>query len=197
MIRASAHTGAERVVWYRGESRDEEDHVDALEAICLRRSIRQFEQRAVPDDIVATLLKAAMAAPSAFNEQPWQFVVVRDQATRESLSHVSEYAGPMARADVGIVVCGERARLRFPDSVYWIFDCSSAMQNVLIAATSLGLGSVWLGIHPWPERTAMVRQILTLPDEVEPLGMAAIGWPAETKGPGNRFDSSRVHQERW
>ncbi len=171
--------------------------MDALESLTTRRSIRKFTRQPVGDDSLELLLRAAMAAPSAFNEQPWHFVVARNAETLKGLSVVSPYAGPMARATLGIIVCGETARLRYPDSNYWIFDCVAAMENLLVAANGLGLGAVWLGIQPWPERIDAVRAIARLPEGVEPLGMAAIGWPDEQKLPADRYDESRVHAEQW
>lgn len=171
--------------------------MDALQSLTTRRSIRKFTRQTVDDNVLELLLRAAMAAPSAFNEQPWHFVVARNAETLLKLSTVSPYAGPMAKATLGIIVCGETARLRYPDSNYWIFDCVAAMENLLVAANGLGLGAVWLGIQPWPERIDAVRAISGVPDGVEPLGMAAIGWPDETKPPADRYDESRVHIEQW
>ncbi len=171
--------------------------MDAIEAITTRRSIRKYADRPVPSDVVELLLRAAMAAPSAFNEQPWHFVVVEDRRVRKRLSTISPYAGPMARAPLGIVVCGDTAALKHPGTIYWVFDCVAALENLLVAANSTGLGAVWLGIQPWPERVAAVRGLVAIPEGVEPLGMVALGWPAESKPPGDRYDESRVHRERW
>ena len=103
----------------------------------------------------------------------------------------------MAGASVGIVVCGDTGVLKHPGTIYWVFDCVAALENVLVAANALELGAVWLGVQPWPERSAAVRDAVGLPDGVEPLGMVAIGVPAESKPPGDRFDETRVHRERW
>ena len=171
--------------------------MDAIEAILTRRSIRKFTADPVTDDDLELVLRAAMSAPSAFNEQPWHFVVARDSKTRKRLSRISKWSKPMAGAQVGIVVCGDTEALRKPGTVYWIFDCAAALENSLIAANARGLGAVWLGIHPTPERIDAVRELLDLPDQVAPLGMIALGWPAESKEPAERYDETHVHKERW
>ncbi len=171
--------------------------MDAIEAIMTRRSIRAFTDEPVPEETVEVLIGAAMAAPSAMNEQPWHFVVVREEKARERLSTVSKWAGPMARAPVGIIVCGDTAALHYPGTIYWVYDCAAALENMLVAANALGLGAVWLGVDPWPERAAVVREVVAVPDGVEVLGMVALGFPAETKPPADRYDETRVHRERW
>ncbi len=171
--------------------------MDAIEAIMTRRSIRTFSEQPIPAETVEVLLRAAMAAPSAMNEQPWHFVVVEDASSRERLSTVSQYAKPLARAPLGIVVCGDTSVLHYPGTIYWIFDCAAALENLLIAANALGLGAVWLGVQPWPERAAAVREAVVLPEGVEPLAMVALGFPAEAKPPADRYDAARVHRERW
>ncbi len=171
--------------------------MDAIDAIMTRRSIRTFTDDPVPAETVERLLRAAMAAPSAMNEQPWHFVVVEDAHTRERLSTMSQYAKPVARAPLGIVVCGDTTALHYPGTIYWVFDCSAALENLLVAANALGLGAVWLGVQPWPERVAAVREAIGIPEHVEPLGIVALGVPAETKPPSDRYDGARVHHERW
>jgi len=171
--------------------------VDAIHALLNRRSIRRYSAEPVTDDELELVLRAAMAAPSAFNERPWHFVVVRDEAMLDALSRISEWSGPMAGAQVGVVVCGDTEELRKPGSVYWLIDCAAAQENALIAATARGLGACWLGIHPTPERIDSVRELLGMPEHVEPLGMIALGWPAETRPPADRYDESRIHREHW
>jgi len=141
------------------------------------------------------ILHAAMAAPSAGNEQPWEFVVVRDRKMLNALPSAHPYASMCPSAALVIVVCGVLARESHRD--YWVQDCSAAMQNLLLAAHDLGLGAVWLGVHPRADRVAGVRQLLGIPETVIPLCMAAIGHPAETLLPEDRFEAVRVHLDRW
>lgn len=169
--------------------------MDALTAIMGRRSIRQYTDEPVTDEQLETLLRAAMAAPSARNQQTWRFIVVRDDAQRLALSEATPYASMIARAPLGLVVCGDSRVEARPG--YWTQDCSAAIENLLVAAHATGLGAVWIGVHPIEERVANVRRICGIPDEVMPMSMIAIGHPAETKPPSERYEPAYVHRERW
>ncbi len=169
--------------------------METLEAIRTRRSIRQFRKGIVTREFEDRILQAAMAAPSAGNQQPWEFVVVREQRMLNTLPSVHPYAQMCPSAALVIVVCGVPAREKHRD--YWVQDCSAAMENLLLAAHDLGLGAVWLGVHPRADRVAGLRGLLNIPEAVTPLCMAAIGWPAESIPPEDRFDSARIHLDRW
>jgi nitroreductase len=150
----------------------------------------------VPLEVTTSLLKAAMAAPSASNRRPWEFVVVTDRGQLARLQRwllLGRYHGPQA-----IVVCGNMRRAYPPPARdFWVEDCSAASQNILLAATGLGLGSVWIGIYPLKPLCAAVRRILQLPRQVVPLGMIWVGYPAEQKAPRSQYDPQRVHWERF
>lgn len=165
------------------------------DAIMSRRSIRRYTTEAVSDADVETVLRAAMAAPSAFNQQPWRFVVVRDAETRMRLSETSQYSGMLAEAPVGIVICADSTAVRVEG--YWVLDCAAATENALLAAHSIGLGGVWLGVYNYPERVANVRGALGLPAHIEPVAMIALGHPEEHKPPAGRFNPEFVRHERW
>ena len=172
------------------------DGLDAITALLTRRSIRRFTDEPVAREQVDTLLACAMAAPTGYNEQSWRFVVVRDAERREELSAASNWGGMARNAPVVVVVCGDAAAERHPGQ-YWVQEAAAALENMLIAAHALGLGAVWIGLHPRPERVAPVRLLLGLPPSVEPLGMIALGYPAETKAPSSRMDWNKVHYESW
>ncbi len=167
----------------------------ALEAIHNRRSIRRFTSQPVDEKTVEELLRAAMCAPSARNVRPWHFVVLRDPGVREAVTRFHPYARMLPQAQLGIAVCGARGEGEMAD--YWVQDCSAAMENLLLAAEALGLGAVWLGVTPRPERIEGLSDLLGLPEGIQPLGIAAIGYPAETKETGDRMDPARVHWDRW
>lgn len=169
--------------------------MDAMEAMLTRRSIRKFTDEPVTDADIDAVLRAAMAAPSAFNQQRWRFIVVREPARLAHLSKATPYAGSLAGAAVGIVVCGDTTDERTPG--YWVVECAAATENALLAANALGLGAVWLGVAMYDERIGNVREILALPDHISPLAMIAIGHPAETREPAERFDAGKVHNETW
>lgn len=168
-----------------------------LSAIFSRRSIRAYDRRPVPEDLVRDVLEAAMAAPSAVCKDPWRFVVVRDRATLKGLSDGLPNGKMLAEADVGIVVCGEIAAAHDGQLSYLLQDASAAIQNALLAANALGLGAVWLGVHPREDRIAHVGGMLGLPQGIIPVSIIAVGWPAEAKPPRTRYSEGKVHRERW
>jgi nitroreductase len=169
--------------------------MDALEAILTRRSVREYTDQPLSDEAVTELLRAAMAAPSAGNQQPWEFVVVRDRSILGQIAAVSPYAGMVARAQVAVVICADLNRERHGG--FWVQDCSAATENLLIAARASGLGAVWLGMYPVEERVAGVKALFGLPDHVVPLGVISVGHPVEHPAPAERFDPNRIHRDRW
>jgi nitroreductase len=166
-----------------------------MEAILSRRSIRRYTPDPVPEEVIQELLAAAMSAPSASNEQPWQFVVIDDRHLLDEIPKFHPYAGMLKQAPLAIAVCGDLKLETM--SGYWIQDCSAATENLLLAAHAKGLGAVWLGVHPREERVNAVRELLGLPEQVRPLCLISIGYPAEQKPPSHRYDASRVHRNRW
>lgn len=165
-----------------------------MDPIMERRSVRTFTPEPVTQEELRQLLAAAMAAPSAVNQQPWEFYVVQDAAMRESLSRTSPYAGPAAKAPVCIVPCLRAQDLRAPE--YALVDLSAATENLLVKACELGLGGVWLGVAPNQERSRAVAQVLGCPDTLAPFALVPVGHPADKRQPTgpSRFDESRI---RW
>lgn len=169
--------------------------MDALDAIHTRRSIRKFEQRTVPEELVERLLAAAMQAPSARNQQPWQFVVIDDHALLAKIPEFMPNASMVAQAPIAILVCGD---LKLEKSEgYWVVDCAAAVQNMLLAAHALGLGAVWCGVYPRPNRMESLKQMLGLPEEVQAHSLVVFGYPDETVRPENRYRTDRVRRNRW
>ena len=168
-----------------------------IDNLFARRSIRKYTSEPVTDEQVQTLLEAAMAAPSAANSRPWHFVVVRDQQMLEALAAPHPYASMLPSASVCIVPCGVPATDPPRLGGYWVQDLSAATENILLAATGLGLGAVWCGLHPIPERVQQTREILGMPEEAIPLGLVAVGHPAQSPTPRTQYDEERVHREKW
>ena len=169
--------------------------MDAVEAILSRRSIRKYTSQPVPHELVEDLLKAAMSAPSAGNEQPWHFVVIRDRETLNEIPKFHEYSRMLEEAPVAVLVCGDLKEQRHEG--FWIQDCSAAAQNILVAAHAKGLGAVWLGIYPIQKRIKGLRKLLGIPEHVIPLSLISIGYPAEQKPAADRYDASRIHNDHW
>ena len=156
-----------------------------------RTSIRKFQNQPVETEKIKELLQAAMQAPSAGNQQPWEFYVVTDRARREALSKVSPYAGCAAQAPAVIVTAYRTQGLHFP--VYAQIDTAIAEAILWLAADAAGLGGVWLGIAPQEERMSQVEAILDLPRDQRAFALFPIGYPAEEKQQENRFDAQRIH----
>ncbi len=169
--------------------------MDALQAILTRRSVRRFTPRAVPPELVDKVLRAAMAAPSAGNQQPWHFVVIDDRALLDAIPAFHPYANMLKEAPSAIVVCGD-GRLEQHQG-YWVQDCAAATENLLLAAHALALGAVWVGVYPREERVTRMQELLGIPAEVTPLGLVALGYPAEQPEPADRFNRARIHRNGW
>jgi nitroreductase len=169
--------------------------MDANEAIFTRRSVREFTEEAVPDEIVERLLRAAMQAASAGNQQPWQFVVVRERALLDEIARVHPYAQMCRTVSAAILVCGDVALEKFPG--YWVQDCSAATQNILLAAHAHGYGAAWVGIHPRAERIGVIRELMGLPENVHPLCLVPVGRPSSLPPAVDRYQASRVRRDRW
>ena len=166
-----------------------------MDPIFTRVSIRRFTPQPVEAEKVEQLLRAAMAAPSATNQQPWEFVVVTDPQTLQTLSQCTPYASPMGRAPLGIVPCARTEGLRVPD--FNQIDLSAATENLLLEAVELGLGAVWMGVAPREEVMERVRKVLGIPGHIQPFAMIACGYPAEEKAQVSRYDPQRIHWENW
>ncbi len=167
-----------------------------LETLFRRRSIRKFTDRPVDDETLTLLLQAGMAAPSAMNSQPWEFVVVTDPQVLARMRARLPFAHHNPPA--GIVVLGSPERAHnTAGRLFWEQDCSAAMENMLIAAVGLGLGAVWIGLHPIAPFVSAVRKVLDLPKEVTPLGMMHVGYPAEEKPARTQYDADKVYWQRY
>lgn len=160
-----------------------------LDAIATRTSIRSYTSASVGADTVELLLRAAMAAPSALNRQPWSFVVINDRVHMDSLASQLPYAKMLRQAPLAIVVCGDSSI----SNKWWIEDCSAASQNLLLAAHAVGLGAVWTGAYPGMERVEAIRKALHLPARIMPLNVIVIGYPADSPQPKQKWDPAKVH----
>jgi nitroreductase len=169
--------------------------MEVIQAILTRRSVRQFQDRPVPEDLVEKLLRAAMSAPSARNSQPWQFVVLTQRPLLRQAATVNPYAEMAARAPLAILICADTRLEKSPG--YWPVDCAAAAENMLLAAHGLELGAVWTGVWPRAERMDGFRRLLRLPEAVIAHSMIVVGYPAEQPAAEDRYRADRVHQNAW
>ena len=162
-----------------------------MKEIFERISIRKYENRPVEEEKIRQVLKADMAAPSAGNQQPWEFYVVRDPEMIRKLADTTPYSKSAAGAPVVIVPCYRTNGLWAP--MYDTIDLSIATENMLLEITSLGLGAVWMGIAPIEDRILAVDRILGLGEDLHSFALVPVGYPAESRPQQDRFQEERIH----
>lgn len=167
-----------------------------MNAIFERKSIRKYTTQPLTDEQIDLLLRAAMSAPSARNQQPWEFIVAKERATLDKIMAVHPYAQMLKEAPLAIAVCGNTQR-NYEGADYWVVDCAAAVENILIQATEMGLGSVWLGVFPRADRMAQIADLFELPAHVIPHAIVAIGYADENPSVKDKFKKDRIHFEKW
>lgn len=171
--------------------------MDTLEAIATRRSVRQFNKdKPVEQEKIAQILKAAMSAPSARNEQAWHFIVIDQRKLLDELPNLHPYADMCLQAPLAIICCAD---ISIPkDEKFWAQDLSAASQNILLAARALDLGSVWLGVYPQKDRIEDIQKRFNLPKNIIPFNIIPIGYSGVKQKAADRFQENRIHyNEAW
>ncbi|MBQ1883334.1 MAG: nitroreductase family protein, partial [Bacteroidales bacterium] len=170
-----------------------------LENIATRTSVREYKDEPVEEAKVEKLLRAAMAAPTAMNKQPWHFVVVNDKDQLKALSETSPYAGMLAKAPLAIVVCGDMLKaIEGGGRDFWIQDASAATENLLLAANAMGLGAVWTGVYPSKDRCDAIAKVLELPSNIIPLNVVVLGYPTSNKpAPKDKWKPANISYNRY
>jgi len=169
----------------------------AIENIMTRTSIRKYKDQPVEQEIIDVMLKAAMAAPTAMNMQPWHFIVIDDKKTIEMLSGQQPTNAPLL-----IAICGDTDKTTMPDGKsklpdFWVQDVSAATENLLLAAHALGLGAVWTGCYPAMERVAEVANVLNCPNNIVPVVLVRIGYPDESPEPKDKFKQENISYNKF
>ncbi len=184
-----------KLIFFSGDSGST---ANPLDNIMTRTSVRAYQDKSVEADKVEQLLRAAMAAPSAGNKQPWHFVVVKEKATLKAISDSFPTMKMAVHAPLAIIVCADMHDT-FDDGgrEYWVQDASAATENLLLAAHGMGLGAVWCGIYPMKDRVQILSDLLHLPSYIIPLNVIPIGYPAEMPKPKDKWKPEKVHQEKW
>ncbi len=167
--------------------------MELYQGLISRRSVRRWKEDNIDNELVKKIIKAAMFAPSSHNLRNWEFVVITEQDKKDKLSEVQPFVKILKKAPVLVVVCGTTGPSKEAEA-FWVQNCSAATQNMLLAAHSEGLGGVWCAVHPMPEAEKAVREILSLPENVNPLGICAFGYPErDTNRQPDRYDETKIH----
>lgn len=167
-----------------------------MNEILTRRSIRKFEDKPVDKEIIDKLLRSAMQAPSAANQQPWEFIVVEDKDALNKLSLTTPYSKPVANSAVTLVLLANSDNFKVPTA--WQEDMGAAAQNILLEAVHLGLGAVWLGVATADSAILYIKETYNLPENIKPFALIAIGHPDGQKNEFvDRYNAQKVHYEKW
>lgn len=169
-----------------------------IEDIMTRTSVRAYSDREVGSEQIDTLLRAAMAAPTAGNKQPWRFVVINDKATLNAISENFHTMTMAKDASVAVIMCGDvTATFDGDGRDYWIQDVSASSENLLLAAHAMGLGAVWCGIYPQMPRVEQSSEMLHLPENIIPMACICIGYPAGETTPKDKWKPEYIHYNTW
>lgn len=171
---------------------------EAIENLMTRVSVREFTGEKISAEQIDTLLRAAMAAPSALNKQPWAFVVVTDEKIIAQLGEALPSSRCSNHPACAFIPCGDLSKTIEGDlAAFWINDVSAATENLLLAAHAMGLGAVWTGLHPDMNRVTMVQQLLGLPEHIIPLCVVPVGVPAEQPAVKDKYKPENIHYNGW
>ena len=170
----------------------------AIDNIMTRVSVREFTGEKISAEQIDTLLRAAMAAPSAINKQPWAFIVVTDEQIISCLGEALPYSRCSNHPACAIIPCGDLSKaIEGEMGAFWINDVSAATENLLLAAHAMGLGAVWTGLHPDMKRAALVQEMLGLPGHIVPLCVVPVGIPAENPAVKDKYIPANIHYNGW
>ena len=171
---------------------------EVYDNIMSRVSVREFTGGKISADQIDTLLRAAMAAPSAINKQPWAFIVVTEDSLIARLGEALPYSRCSNHPGCAIIPCGDLSKaIEGELGAFWINDVSAATENLLLAAHSMGLGAVWTGLHPDMQRVKTVQEMLGLPEHIIPLCIVPIGIPAEQPAVKDKYNAANIHHNGW
>ncbi len=167
----------------------------AIEAIFSRRSVRSYTDEPVSQEAIDMLLRAAMQAPSAGNNQPWEFLVVTDKAKLEEITKVKKAVSMAKKAPLGILTCYNKDYEKLKG--FAVQSVSCATQNMLLAAHAMGLGAVWTSVYPNEEFVKGYREVFALPENIVPVAFVVIGHPKKQPAPKDYYKAERIHTNVW
>lgn len=167
-----------------------------MKEILTRRSIRKYEEQPVSEEKIHQILRAAMYAPSAGNERPWHFIMIKDRKTLDEIPKFHQHTQMLLEAPLAIVPCCDTSNLKY-NGVFWVQDMAAAIQNILLESKYLGLGSCWCGVYPRKEFIEPIKDLLNMPEHIIPVAVIAIGFPGEEVEVRERYKEERIHYEKW
>lgn len=167
-----------------------------MKEIFSRRSIRKYEDKPVEQEKIDKMLRAAMFAPSAGNEKPWHFIVIKDRSTLNAITEFHPHTHMLKEAPMAILVCADTSNVKY-DGAFWVQDIAACVQNMLLEAESIGIGTCWCGVYPREELVGNMASLLELPENIVPVSIVAAGYAAEQREVRDRYSASRVHNEKW
>ncbi|MDR0364850.1 MAG: nitroreductase family protein [Bacteroidales bacterium] len=171
---------------------------DFTKVIFERKSVRNYTEAAVEKEKLEKLMRAGMAAPSARNLQPWEFIAVTERSILDEMADGLPYCKMLTKAPAAIIVCGNMEKAATDvDKSYWVQDCAAASQNILLAAEATGLGAVWTAAFPYQERMDVVIKTLNLPEHIIPLNVIPVGYPTGKDKAKDKFKPENIHWEKW
>ena len=173
--------------------------MNTLETIFTRKSVRQFKDQKVDEKDIKTILKAGMSGPTCVNSKDWSFIVIDDQEVLKQMYEANGVpAKPLLECAFAILICGDYSKAFKFSKDYFAVDGSIAGQNMILAAWSLGIGSVWLGTWPQMDRVFAQSKLFDLPNDQIPHSIIAFGYPLdEIKEKEEYYDESVVHYNKW
>jgi nitroreductase len=160
--------------------------MDAIKAIRDRRSIRKYKSDEVEEEDLQTILQAGRWAPSASNKQPWHFIIIQKQEMRERLADIHDYGRFMRESPVVIVVLGDPTK----HPRYYLADPHQAVQNMLLAAHSLGLATCWMGVRD-TDLEPQFREALNIPENLRVVCSISLGY-GDQKRTSTRFPLEEI-----
>lgn len=167
-----------------------------MKEILSRRSIRKYEKKPISDEKIQRILRAAMYAPSAGNERPWHFIVIKDRKILDEIPTFHPHTQMLLEAPLAILPCCDTSNLKY-NGVFWVQDMAAAIQNILLESKFLDLGSCWCGVYPRKEFIEPIKSLLNIPEHIIPVAVIAIGYPGEEREVRERYKEERVHYEKW
>lgn len=180
-------------ICYGADKKNEQIQNIAIDNILTRASVRQYSDKKVEQGKIDIILKAAMAAPSGMNKQPWEMLVVTDKQKLKSVAEVAPNARYSQNAPLVIIVCGDKN----VSEKLWMQDCCAVTENVLLAVHALDLGAVWCMAYPSQEIISGIQKLFDLPENVVPLSIIPIGYPLEKQQPKQKYDVKKIHKNGW